>query len=483
MVNRNIDYSTRDYEGFRQDLIDLLKQKIPEYTDFSQSDAGIVLIELLAHGLDILSYYNDVVANEVFLPTAKDRESVIKLCRLIGYELSNATPAKFYQVFEIEPQETSFRIPKGFVVKTRATDTEDSVVFELDEDLVIPAGKTGLEQNEEGEYLYKGIVTQGYTIRDEVLGTSNGTPYQKFQLSYYPVIEDSVVIKVNDGAIISTWEKVDNFIDSKADSKVYKILVDDMGRLTVEFGSGRSGRIPNEIINGILATYRVGGGEIGNVGIGMITEFDQKIAGLKATFNPYEPLEYGHEQESIETARIKAPAQLRTLWRAVTRQDYEDLAIQYPHVLKASAVEGEDKHSIYLYILPDRGETMPQEMKQGLQEYFRERKQIGYDIFIENPRFKYVDIVINVQVFQSELNTEVKSAVEGLVESLLELGNMGFGEELIKSNLIGEIRSIQGVRAVDIELSDAVPDVDEIIRLRNLTVNAWGGVEGETARY
>ena len=65
----------------------------------------------------------------------------------------------------------------------------------------------------------------------------------------------------------------------------------------------------------------------------------------------------------------------------------------------------------------------------------------------------------------------------------LELGNMGFGEELIKSNLIGEIRSIQGVRAVDIELSDAVPDVDEIIRLRNLTVNAWGGVEGETARY
>ena len=27
MVNRNIDYSTRDYEGFRQDLIDLLKQR------------------------------------------------------------------------------------------------------------------------------------------------------------------------------------------------------------------------------------------------------------------------------------------------------------------------------------------------------------------------------------------------------------------------------------------------------------------------
>lgn len=73
-VRREIDYSTRDYEGFRNDMIEMLKKKIPEYSDFSQSDAGIVLIELLAHGLDILSFYNDVVANEVFLSTARERK-------------------------------------------------------------------------------------------------------------------------------------------------------------------------------------------------------------------------------------------------------------------------------------------------------------------------------------------------------------------------------------------------------------------------
>ena len=34
----NLDYTTRDYEGFRNDMLTLLKQKIPEYSDFSQSD-------------------------------------------------------------------------------------------------------------------------------------------------------------------------------------------------------------------------------------------------------------------------------------------------------------------------------------------------------------------------------------------------------------------------------------------------------------
>ena len=60
-MRKNVDYTNKDYESFRQDMIVRLQQKIPEYTDTSESDFGIVLIELLAHGLDILSYYNDRV--------------------------------------------------------------------------------------------------------------------------------------------------------------------------------------------------------------------------------------------------------------------------------------------------------------------------------------------------------------------------------------------------------------------------------------
>lgn len=49
-----VDYITKDYEGFRKLMIDLIPSKTPEWTDTSQSDFGIVILELLAHGLDVL---------------------------------------------------------------------------------------------------------------------------------------------------------------------------------------------------------------------------------------------------------------------------------------------------------------------------------------------------------------------------------------------------------------------------------------------
>ena len=52
---QNIDYTSRDYEAYRELMLQKLREKIPEYTDTSQTDAGIVLLECLANGLDILS--------------------------------------------------------------------------------------------------------------------------------------------------------------------------------------------------------------------------------------------------------------------------------------------------------------------------------------------------------------------------------------------------------------------------------------------
>ena len=63
----NIDYTSRDYEAFRELLIQKLQEKMPEYTDTSETDAGIVILEALANGLDVLSLYLDIIANSLFL--------------------------------------------------------------------------------------------------------------------------------------------------------------------------------------------------------------------------------------------------------------------------------------------------------------------------------------------------------------------------------------------------------------------------------
>ena len=61
-----IDYLTKDYAGFRQGMLNQIPLLMPQWTDRSEADFGVVLIELMAYVADILSYYQDRVANEAF---------------------------------------------------------------------------------------------------------------------------------------------------------------------------------------------------------------------------------------------------------------------------------------------------------------------------------------------------------------------------------------------------------------------------------
>src|SRR3954449_5771113 len=89
-----VDYLARDYESLLRAMRERVPQKLPEWRDFAnEADFGNVLLELFAHIGDILSFYQDRVANESFLGTARTRRSVIEHLRLIGYELGTAVPA------------------------------------------------------------------------------------------------------------------------------------------------------------------------------------------------------------------------------------------------------------------------------------------------------------------------------------------------------------------------------------------------------
>ena len=125
--NNGIDYTSKDYESFRNDMISKLGIKMPEYTDTRQSDAGIVILELLAQGLDIISYYQDVIANEAFLVTEEQRSNALKWCQILGYTPKSSTPAEFTQVFVLSSvQSKDTIIPAGTVVKTLGSVTEPS---------------------------------------------------------------------------------------------------------------------------------------------------------------------------------------------------------------------------------------------------------------------------------------------------------------------------------------------------------------------
>lgn len=89
---KNFNYLNRDYESLKKDLMSHVKLYYPDqYNDFSEGSVGMMLLELNAYVGDILSHHTDQTFKEVFLDSAQNRKSVIKLAENLGYRARGRT--------------------------------------------------------------------------------------------------------------------------------------------------------------------------------------------------------------------------------------------------------------------------------------------------------------------------------------------------------------------------------------------------------
>ena len=82
-----INYLARDYASFRQLFLDRIALDMPAWQERHVPDIGIALVETLAYTADYLSYYQDAVATEAYLGTARRRISVRRHARLVDYRM------------------------------------------------------------------------------------------------------------------------------------------------------------------------------------------------------------------------------------------------------------------------------------------------------------------------------------------------------------------------------------------------------------
>ncbi len=486
-----IDYTSKDYEAFRNMMLKALDIKMPEYTDRRQSDAGIVILELNAQALDIISYYQDIIANEAFLATEEQRSNALKWCKMLGYTPRAATPAKFKQVFKLSSiQPTDTLIPQGTIVKTVGSTSEAEVRFETESDLIIPAGKLGDELDSNNEYMYTVTVVQGTSVEGEMLGSSTGVASQEFTLNYTPVIVDSVAIVINEGSGFERWTRVDSFTDSTPTSRHYMVTISDNDEAVITFGDGVFGKIPAKFTNGIYCNYRVGGGTNGNVSANKITVLGSNLALVSTTFNPDLAYEEGFDKETLEEIKVNAPIAYRTLWGALTLDDFSGvIKANFPQVQYAAAEvvkEDPDNIRIYLYLYDEK--PLTQALKDEILLSFDEneggRKIVGAkDILLEYAVFVPVDLECVLVVKDRYSRATVEGEVKNFLEYYFKKGNYPFNQELSFSELVADIMSpnngINGIKSfkflTDVDIM--APALGEIFTLNSLTFNTTGGVE------
>lgn len=285
---------------------------------------------------------------------------------------------------------------------------------------------------DQGRLYIRCPVTQGQTYSNEIIGSGDSTASQSFTLSRSPVLEGTVRISVSGDA----YEQVDDFISSTATDQHYIVRIDSDGVATVTFGDGTNGRVAPAGSNNIIAEYRVGGAEDGNVGSGQITVNRSGLSRVRSVSNPrsmtgWSPQEGSTGDASLERLKRDGVADLRTLGRAVTTGDYEYLTAQYydkttkgyPYS-RANAIEAVlGPKTIKLVVVPVGG-TVPSSptTRNDLETYFNGDTSTGGTIEgvgLVNTEVTVVDYSpVSIDV-TAEITGGDKDIVAANLESLL----------------------------------------------------------------
>lgn len=190
------------------------------------------------------------------------------------------------------------------------------------------AGPTvsALTWSSDADWFVSWDVVQGRTVADS-LGTTTSDPDQSWELTQSPFLSlESVTI----GGV--AWTQADNFLSAAAYDKVFTLTEDPSGAWVLELGDGTNGRIPTAG-QAVVATYRIGGDQDGNVGRGEIRNDRSANPKLRTVYNHQAATGWiaqeGTTEDSLATTRAAGPASLRVLGRAVTLEDHEVLAVEW----------------------------------------------------------------------------------------------------------------------------------------------------------
>ena len=331
---------------------------------------------------------------------------------------------------------------------------------------------------------------QAETIREEVLGGSNGRPNQVFQLDNAPVLDGTLVLEVDEGEGYQAWEQVSDFFGSAADDPHF-VLNRTTGE--IEFGDGEHGRIPvanveNPAANVLAREYRHGGGSGGNVAAGSLTSLLTSVVGIDSGgITNLTAAAGGRDEETLEEAKDRAPRTLRSKCRAVSSEDFETLAVE-AGVRRAKALPLHHPSFpgvpipgvVTVIVVPDTGAPNPMPSPGTLRTvcaYLDMRRLLTTEVYVVPPTYHQVEIRGDVVALNDADLGEVK---EGIEQALLAFfhpltgGEDGlgwpFGGDIYFSQVYQRVFNVAGVGRI--ERLVIVLDGEEYDECRNVPIAA-----------
>jgi hypothetical protein len=448
-ANSSIVLTQLDFDSYKDSLKTFLKSqdRFKDY-DFDGSNLS-VLLDVLSYNTYQNAFYLNMVSNEMFLDSAKLRDSVISHAKELNYlprSFRSSSAVIKLVITSSDAAKRSIVIPKGTSFTSRVDDFTYN--FSTIENYVIttrtPAGSNFVYESEairvyEGNYL-----SDTYTVNyDRPLN---------YKISNKRVDLESLIVTVfeDNGTTVQTYKRATSLFGHDGNSKVFFLQPGIGDTYEVVFGDGVVGRKPKNN-SACIIEYRTCNGELPNGAFKFINtaRIDNEPNIVIETITAATD---GAVAEDLTSIKYNAPRAFTTQERAVTSEDYENLLkANFPEINAVVAYGGEDANPpqygrIFLSIDLDEVDGLPKIKENEYKRFLRSRSSVAIEPLFVSPDYTYVYVNTNIKYNINLTGLNPEDIRTYVIDSILNHASTNlnnFGRTLRYSRFIRDIDSAE----------------------------------------
>jgi hypothetical protein len=436
---QQLNYVLYAYLDLLEQIQNVLKQS-SQWKDLLESSTGTVLIEFYCYIANVILYYVERTAEELYLPTAQRKSSLVNLVSLLNYIPKRKISAIGNVTFSLSsPATVNITIPAKTKVQT-STGYYYSTIYPA----TIFVGQSSVTVS----------VIQGYWV--PLSYVSDGSINQTYQIFDTDVENNNLNVLIDS----VSWSAVSSFISSVNNSLVYRLTHNLDDTLTIVFGDNVTGQAPG---NGsdISISYLRSDGLLGNVYsaaiINTIVDTITDVEGTTVTtisVTNASPILGGADAETIEEIRDRAPKVFSTGDRFVTKADGIAILNDYPSVA-SSNVWGEAENTppnyteynqVTLSLILQNWTLPSTDFKTTLSTYLYTKAPLTIRFSYLDPTVVQVIPLVTLYVSQGYSLSSIQSAVETVLGEQFKLGTKSLiGTNIRFATVISAIQAIPGI--------------------------------------
>ena len=417
-ANTYLELSEVDFEDIRTNLKSYLSTQ-DQFQDYDfEGSAMATMLDVLAYNTHYNAFYSNMLANELFLDTAQQRDSVVSRAKELNYLPVSAKGASANVTLTFSGVASTVGT-FDIAANSSFTTTIDDITYTY----VTPQAYTVTNNN--NAFVKEITITEGEPIQHR--WTVNTSAPVQYIIPNHDVDVDSIKVVVQESATDTsqtTFTRATNIVAVSDTSAVYFLHETFDETYEISFGNGVLGKsLKNNNI--VIVDYRMCNGTVTNgantFSVGTVTagaSFDSIDLALKSKATG------GREIESVDDVKFNAPKNYETQNRAIIADDFSRILLNENSDLSSVTSFGGEERTpavygkVYIAVKPLIEDFATVARKNELKLSINDRTPIAVDPVLIDPEYLYVIPTVSVR-FDEKSTTQTGESLVALVKTAL----------------------------------------------------------------